>query len=112
MSDSEFLDLWISEDYAYERRQVQLRIERILIPVITENSKQESKLFYKINSRKNKLIEENNKEKLKIQKIVNEYELKMSQKLGKAGEKYKIRRLKNEEVVEGKLREGELFFEK
>lgn len=112
MSDSEFIDLWTSEDYAYERRQVQLRIERILIPVITENNKQESKLFSKINSRKNKLIEENNKEKLKIQKIVNEYELKMSQKLGKAGERYKLRHLKNEEVVESKLREGELFFEK
>jgi hypothetical protein len=112
MSDSEFLEVWTSEDYAYERRQVLLRIEKILIPVITENNKQETKLFGKINGRKNKLVEENNKEKLKIQKIVNEYELKMSQKLGKAAEKFKIRHSKNEEAVDGKLKEGELFFEK
>ena len=106
MSNEEFLQVWNSADMDYDRKQVQLRIERILIPSMTEAQKYESRLQGKIMSRKGKISEENAREKLKVQKLVNENELKTSQKLAKALERYKAKHAKIEEFLEGRINEG------
>lgn len=55
-------------------------------------------------------MEQINKDKVMIQKIVNEHEIKISQKLVKSSEKYKIRHSKFEDVITSKVVEGKNLY--
>ncbi|KAM3140125.1 hypothetical protein pb186bvf_007678 [Paramecium bursaria] len=103
-----FIQTFFSVQYEDERKQIDLFLEKVLIPVENEFKKQALKLQQKKTNRLQKL--EDQQEQLKTQTIINEWELKIQQRLKRSSEKHKARAGKLQEQLDQYLGEGENQF--
>ncbi|EGR31021.1 hypothetical protein IMG5_119330 [Ichthyophthirius multifiliis] len=110
VSFEEFLNEFYSNTWIDDRKQILLRINICLVPVKIENQNYENKINGKIQSRKQKLIQQFQQEQALVQKKNTEQELDSNTKLIKAAEKNRNFQNKINEGIEKKLSEGEISF--
>jgi len=107
-TQEEFIEFFNSDAMENERKQVSLKINKLLIDVENEKNKNELKILNQKAQKKNDKLNSLQKEKSQIKTFICDTQLKISQKLTKS----KIKNSQALEVINGQLQRGDTLLKK